>query len=132
MIWAAVVLATVLTQPPPEAARLVAPTPELGPIAARLPGSYRLSDGVLTVVDIAGDGPAWIGVVERRGDALFLRTAVGTFKLRGNLARPRIAGPSYLVWVQGTRFTNGDDDVLMVRRLGVMAAPGGFADLAGA
>lgn len=79
----------------------------------------RWQDGVLAIDDIAGTGRPWIGVVERRGAALWLVGAGFALELRGALARPRLAGPGYLVWVAGElRGT-----VLIATRLGVLAPP---------
>lgn len=83
----------------------------------RLAGQrVRWQEGVLAIEDVAGEGRPWIGVVERRGEALWL---VGEVALRmtGPLARPRLAGPGYLVWATGERV----GDTLAVRRLGVLA-----------
>lgn len=68
--------------------------------------------------DIAGEGAPLVGVVERRGEELWL---VGdtTVRLCGKLAHPRIAGPGYKVWVLGDRRADG----LHVRRLGVLRPP---------
>jgi hypothetical protein len=108
------------TPAPVEAAIVVAPPPEIDAMARRLAGHrVRVGDGALVVDDIAGDGRPWIGVVERRGDALWLVTAVAALELRGPLARPRIAGPGYLVWVIGTR----DASRIVATRLGVLQPP---------
>ena len=105
---------------PVEAAIIVAPPAELRPITARLAGhSIRIGDGVVVIDDIAGAGRPWVGVVERRGPALWLVTAVGAFELVGPLARPRIAGPGYLVWVIGRR----EGTRLRATRLGVLERP---------
>jgi hypothetical protein len=73
----------------------------------------------IAIDDIAGEGRPWVGVVERRGAELWLRTASGAARLTGALARPRIAGPGYTVWVVGTRAA----EVIVVRRLGVLRRP---------
>ena len=102
---------------PVEAALVIAAPADLDPMRARLAGhTFRIGDGVLAIDDIAGNGRPWIGTVERRGDALWLLTAVGSYRLAGPLARPRIAGPGYLVWVIGTRAGK----VLTAVRLGVL------------
>lgn len=80
----------------------------------------RWQDGVLAIDDVAGTGRPWIGVVERRGAALWLAGDGFALRLTGPLARPRLAGPGYLMWAAGDR----DRDALAVRRLGVLAAPG--------
>ena len=79
----------------------------------------RWQDGVIAIDDVAGAGRPWIGVVERRGDALWLRGDGVALRLTGPLARPRLAGPGYLVWATGDR----DRDALAVRRLGVLEPP---------
>jgi hypothetical protein len=73
----------------------------------------------IAIDDIAGEGRPWVGVVERRGAELWLRTASGAARLTGALARPRIAGPGYTVWVVGTRAA----EAIAVRRLGVLRRP---------
>ena len=73
------------------------------------------------IVDIAGEGPPLVGVVERRGEALWLRGEDGgAVRLDGPLAVPRIAGPGYKVWVVGARSPAG---ALIARRIGVLAPP---------
>lgn len=77
-----------------------------------------------TIVDIAGEGPPLIGVIEAEGEDLFLQTSGARpvrLQLEGPLAIPRIAGPSYKVWVLGERRGRNR---LWVRRLGVLAPPG--------
>jgi hypothetical protein len=74
------------------------------------------------ILDVAGEGAPEVGVIERRGRALFLRRTDGSaVELAGPLAVPRIAGPGYKVWVLG-RLARG---ALVVRRLGVLAPPSG-------
>jgi hypothetical protein len=72
--------------------------------------------------DIAGEGPPLVGVVERRGEALWLVVEGGGDALRlvGRLAHPRIAGPGYRVWVIGTAVDGGG---YQPRRLGVLSPP---------
>ncbi len=73
------------------------------------------------IVDVAGEGAPLVGVVERRGAALWLRPTRGPARrLTGPLAVPRIAGPGYKVWVVGRA---GADGSLVARRLGVLAPP---------
>jgi hypothetical protein len=117
----AALAAPVTADPAPiEAAIVIAPEAELPAIAARLEGHrFTRGDGVIVVEDVAGEGHPWVGVVERRGDALVLVTALGAFELTGPLARPRIAGPGYTVWVTGAR----DGARLAARRLGVLRRP---------
>lgn len=74
----------------------------------------------LRILDIAGQGPAMIGVIERQGEHLVLIDERGKrHRLAGPLAIPRIAGPGYAVWLIGER--RGTD--LVVQRIGVLAAP---------
>lgn len=73
-----------------------------------------------TIDDVAGEGAPHVGVVERRGDALWLTAATGeALRLTGPLAIPRIAGPGYRVWVLG----QVDGDTLAAQRLGILAPP---------
>ena len=73
------------------------------------------------ILDIAGEGPPIVGVVERRGEALWLRSEDGAaVQLAGPLAVPRIAGPGYKVWVVGARAPGG---ALTARRIGVLSPP---------
>lgn len=76
-------------------------------------------DGALVIDDVAGAGRPWVGVVERRGAALVLVGPDFAWPLRGPLARPRLAGPGYLVWVTGALV----DGALVAKRLGVLAPP---------
>lgn len=76
-------------------------------------------DGALDIVDVAGAGRPWVGVVERRGDDLWLVGATFAWRLRGPLARPRLAGPGYVVWAIGAPAARD----LRVTRLGVLAPP---------
>ena len=74
-----------------------------------------------SIEDVAGEGRPLVGVVERRGAALWLVLGDGAaYRLTGPLARPRLAGPGYKVWVLGTIA----GDRLRARRLGVLARPG--------
>jgi hypothetical protein len=122
-IAAALALTAALAHAEPPAA--TGRWPVTDPIAARamldrLRGHHvRWRDGALEIVDVAGAGRPWIGVVERRGAALWLVGAGFAWRLRGALARPRLAGPGYLVWAIG-RLTGADLDVA---RLGVLAPP---------
>ena len=76
----------------------------------------------LRILDVAGEGAPLVGVVERRGRALWLVPGGGgaARRLAGPLAVPRIAGPGYRVWVLGRP---GDGGSLVVRRLGVLRRP---------
>jgi hypothetical protein len=96
-----------------ELARLVGQRVVLGP-----GGSYRIAD-------VAGEGAPDVGVVERRGGALWLRPDRGAARrLAGPLAHPRIAGPGYKVWVLGRI---GPDGALVARRIGILARPARIA-----
>lgn len=75
----------------------------------------RADDGEYRIDDIAGEGAPIVGVVQRRGRELW----VAGYRLTGPLARPRIAGPGYKVWVIGEI----SGDTLRARRLGVLASP---------
>jgi hypothetical protein len=70
-------------------------------------------------VSVAGEGEPLVGVVERDGDALVLVTEESRFRLTGPLARPRIAGPGYTIWVTGA-VTAG---AIRARRLGILRRP---------
>jgi hypothetical protein len=89
-------------------------------LLSRLQGHSAHVAGVeLVIDDVAGEGKPLVGVVERRGRALWLVSEDVALELRGPLARPRIAGPGYRVWVIGARTGR----VLVARRIGVLAAP---------
>lgn len=124
--------ATVTPAPPPAAPATVTPAPpaaaslvardEAGARAmvGRLGGHRaRLVDLRLHVDDVAGEGRPWLGTVERRGRELWLVGDGFALALDGPLARPRIAGPGYTVWVTG-RVAAGR---LRARRVGVLAPP---------
>jgi hypothetical protein len=101
----------------------VADDAEARAIVARLPGQLtRVAPGRVWISDVAGEGSPWVGVVERRGRALWLVGELGdAFELRGPLARPRLAGPGYTVWVLGDL-----DEVahtMRVKRLGILRRP---------
>lgn len=94
-------------------------TPAAVAEVARLAGQdvAEAPDGGYVIRDIAGEGPPRVGVVERRGDALWLLLPDGTaLRLTGPLAHPRIAGPGHKVWVIG-EVAGGE---LRARRLGVL------------
>lgn len=96
----------------------------LGHELARLRG-HRVQpapDGYV-IEDVAGEGKPLVGVIERRGDALWLVAKGGAYRLAGVLARPRIAGPGYKVWALGAVSLHADERVLVVRRIGVLAPP---------
>ncbi len=107
---------------PIEAAIIVGPPPALDAIASRLDG-HRIhrGDHVLILEDLAGAGRPWVGVVSARCGQLWLDTAVTSLRLTGPLARPRLAGPGYLVWAIGHRAASGDS--LSLSRLGILARP---------
>lgn len=71
------------------------------------------------IVDVAGEGPPRVGVVERRGKSLWLVAGDEALELTGPLAVPRIAGPGYRVWIIGERH----GQKLEARRLGVLRPP---------
>ncbi len=78
------------------------------------------ADGAYTINSIAGEGKPLVGEVERRGKQLWLQTEQGpSYRLTGRLAKARIAGPRYKVWVIGSI----KDDALRARRLGVLRPP---------
>ena len=98
---------------------LLALAPELAAEVDRLAGqkfTVAADGSSYTIDDIAGDGAPIVGVVERRGDGLW----VNGLRLIGPLAVPRIAGPGYKVWVIG----EVDGQVIRVRRIGVLRPPG--------
>lgn len=102
------------------AARADAPTRD--DEVSRLAGhTLSRAGGALRIVDVAGEGAPEVGVVERRGRALWLVTDGGrALRLAGPLAVPRIAGPGYRVWALGRL---GHGGALWVRRLGVLRRP---------
>ena len=71
----------------------------------------------LEIADVAGAGRPLIGVVERRGDELWL--VPQEVRLLGPLAHPRLLGPGYRVWLIGSWDTVG----VTGERFGVLAAP---------
>ena len=76
------------------------------------------------IEDVAGEGAPLVGVVEQRPGGPWLATCDGVaYRLTGVLARSRIAGPGYKVWVLGTVFVQRGENVLRARRLGVLAPP---------
>jgi len=118
----AVVATRAVADAPQEAAIVIAPPADVPMIAARLEGhAFRTGDGVIVIDDIAGAGRPYTGVVERRPDGLWLRTQLGSLKLTGPLARPRIAGPGYRIWVVGHR----DGSTLAAARIGILRRPVG-------
>lgn len=99
---------------------------EADAIAARLAGhtiEIAPDRRAIRIVDIAGAGAPRVGVIERTGGDLVLVTAEGRWRLAGPLARPRIAGPGYTVWVIGT-LDAGNVATLTARRLGILRRPG--------
>jgi hypothetical protein len=76
------------------------------------------------IEDVAGEGAPVVGVVEQRPGALWLAGDDGVaYRLAGVLARPRIAGPGYKIWVLGTVIVQRGENVLRARRLGILAPP---------
>ena len=101
------------------------PPPTVAVELARLVGQHTTAtaDGYV-IEDIAGEGRPLVGLVERRGDALWLVPAdadagAPAVRLTGPLAHPRLAGPGYKVWVLGALDADG---ALRPRRLGVLRA----------
>jgi len=98
---------------------------EVDAIAALLAGqrfTIAADRRSIDITDVAGEGAPEVGTVVRDGGALVLVTEDGRFVLRGPLARPRIAGPGYTVWVIGT-VGAGTVPTLTARRLGVLRKP---------
>lgn len=88
-------------------------------VLSRLAGhEVRRQGDRVYLLDVEGGERPWIGVVERRGRALWIVGDDFAFELRGPLARPRLAGPGYTVWIAG----RADGTRFMVRRLGVLRA----------
>jgi len=110
--------------PPPVAVAARAPRSDIAAELARLGGQrVVLAPGgaAYRIVDVAGEGEPLVGVVERRGRALWLRPERGPARrLVGPLAVPRIAGPGYKIWVLGRAAPDGS---LVARRIGVLAPP---------
>jgi hypothetical protein len=97
---------------------------EIDAIAARLEGAtldVAADHRSLTIVDVAGEGAPEVGVVVRDGKDLVLVTAERRLVLRGPLARPRIAGPGYTVWVTGAISPDGAS--ITAHRLGILRRP---------
>ena len=93
-----------------------------GPGARTGEGTTRARSYVID--DVTGEGAPVVGVVERRGQALWLVAPDGaSYRLAGALARPRIAGPGYKIWALGAVTTSGGERVLVARRIGVLAPP---------
>lgn len=85
------------------------------------------------IEDVAGEGAPVVGVVEQRPGGLWLAGEDGvSYRLAGVLARPRIAGPGYKIWVLGTVIVQRGENVLRARRLGVLAPPWQRAQARGA
>lgn len=101
----------------------VADDVEARAIAERLRGhEVRMTPGRVWIPSVAGEGTPWVGVVERRGRGLWLVGEGGdAFELRGPLARPRLAGPGYTIWVLGDLDERAQ--TMQVRRLGVLRPP---------
>lgn len=118
------VLCTVRTAAADESTLATAPE-EVEAIAARLAG-HRIEIApdrrAIRIVDVAGEGAPRVGVIEREGDDLVLVTAERRWRLSGPLARPRIAGPGYSVWVFGAIDRDGVA-TLTARRLGILRRP---------
>lgn len=107
------------------AAILACEPSEVDAIAARLVGqriTIAPDRSSIAIDDVAGEGAPRIGVVARDGRALVLDTDQGRFVLAGPLARPRLAGPGYTIWVIG-EVAPGSVPTLTIRRLGVLRRP---------
>jgi hypothetical protein len=88
------------------------------------PSSAGNAHGAYVIEDVAGEGAPVVGVVERRGQALWLVSADGaSYRLAGVLARPRIAGPGYKIWALGTVTIDSGERILTAQRIGVLAPP---------
>ena len=113
----------VATAAPRAAATIAIDAAQAPAILERLAGhQVRFAAGRVVIDDIAGEGRPWVGVIERRGGELWLRTDVIALRLAGALARPRIAGPGYLAWATGT-LEESPMPTLRLRRLGILARP---------
>lgn len=109
------------SEAPLEASLVIAPPPLIAAMASRLAGHrFLAADHALILADVAGAGRPWVGVVAVRCGALWLDTAVTSLRLTGPLARPRLAGPGYLMWAIGRL---SPDRSLALHRLGVLARP---------
>jgi hypothetical protein len=81
-------------------------------------------DRKYVIEDVASEGAPVVGVVERRGQALWLVAEDGaSYRLAGALARPRIAGPGYKIWALGAVTAGSGERILVARRIGVLAPP---------
>ncbi len=104
---------------------ILALPPEVALEVERLAGQrVEVSDAGYRILDVAGEGAPIVGLVERRGGALWLvptdaDAGKPPVRLSGPLAVPRIAGPGYKVWVLGAPAADGS---LRLRRLGVLRA----------
>lgn len=98
--------------------------PRIDDELARLQGhQVRPAPDGYVIEDVAGEGRPLVGVIERRGDALWLVAGDAAHRLAGVLARPRIAGPGYKVWILGEVSMHEGERVLVPRRIGVLAPP---------
>jgi hypothetical protein len=123
---AAVLGAAAVARAEPAPANLVAVTAdEVAEVAARLAGhrvTVAADRRAIRIDDVAGAGAPRVGVVARDGEHLVLDAADGRWRLAGPLARPRIAGPGYTVWVVGGAERH-DVPTLTIQRLGVLKRP---------
>jgi hypothetical protein len=95
---------------------------EIDAIAGRLAGQtfeIAADHRSISILDVAGEGVPEVGVVERDGKELYLVTADSRYRLAGPLARPRLAGPGYTIWVTGP-VAGG---AITARRLGILRRP---------
>lgn len=147
--WAVAVVPGARAQPDASAAPERTPEgsefgPDIGIELARLAGQrVRVLDentahgrGYVpryVIDDVAGEGRPIVGVVERRGQALWLVAGDGaSYRLAGALARPRIAGPGYKIWALGDVTAGSGERILAARRIGVLAPPWQRAQARGA
>ncbi|MCE9577783.1 MAG: hypothetical protein K8W52_31910 [Deltaproteobacteria bacterium] len=108
------------TPAPPAAATLAIDPGEDAAIAERLRGQrFARLPGAIRIDDAGGDGPPWIGTVARRDRDLWLVGDGFALRLTGPLARARLAGPGYAIWVTGAI----TGDAIAAHRLGVLRRP---------
>lgn len=105
---------------PPRAATLQVEGPARADVLARLAGQRATPvAGGVRIDDAGGEGPPWVGTVARRADGLWLIGDGFAWRLTGPLARARVAGPGYAIWVTGAL----SGDALAAHRLGVLRRP---------
>jgi len=108
------------TPAPPAAATLAIDPGEAAAIGERLRGQrIAVQPGAIRIDDAGGDGRPWIGMVARRARELWLVGDGFALRLTGPLARARLAGPGYAIWVTGAI----TGDAIAAHRLGVLRRP---------